>query len=379
MSKITKTRYLEKPIISDLKEKMVFLGGPRQVGKTTFSKSLLATFGSEKTAYMNWDDPEHRDKILKKKWAIKDQLLVFDELHKYARWRNLIKGYYDTQNEDHKFLVTGSARLDYYRRGGDSLLGRYHYYRLHPFSLSEVGFNKGALEQLLKFGGFPEPFFAQNEKTLRRWQLQRLDRVVMEDLVGLEKVKEVSLVHRLAEALPDRVGSPLSVKNLANELEVDQKTASRWIEILENLYFCYRIPPYGAPRIKAVRKEQKLYLWDWSSILDPGIRFENLVASHLLKWCHFIEDTQGHRMELRFLRDINKREIDFVILKDKTPIFCVECKSGDKNLSSHIPYFAERTKISKFYQVHMGVTHRAPMKNVEIIPFVEFCQKMDLV
>lgn len=131
--------------------------------------------------------------------------------------------------------------------------------------------------------------------------------------------------------------------------------------------------------MRAVRKEQKLYLWDWSQVPEGGFRFENLVAGHLLKFCHFVEDTQGHRMELRYLRDIDKREIDFVVLRDRKPLFAVECKSGEKSLSPHIPYFKARTPIPKFYQVHMGKAHRAPMDGVEIIPFPEFCRTENLV
>jgi predicted AAA+ superfamily ATPase len=379
MSTLLRDRYIRPEVQSDLKKKMVFLGGPRQVGKTTFAQSLINGYHDGHLAYLNWDDLEHRDRILAKNWPSSERLIIFDELHKYARWRNLIKGFYDTQKHSHSFLVTGSARLNHYRRGGDSLLGRYHYYRLHPFSLSELKFAPDALSDLMRFGGFPEPFLGQNEKDLRRWQRERLHQVIEEDLTDLERVREISLVERLAEALPDRVGAPLSIKNLAFDLEVDFKTARRWIEILENLYYCYRIAPFGAPKLRAVKKEQKLYLWDWSTIADEGPRFENLVASHLLKHCHFIEDTEGHRMELRFLRDIDRREIDFVVLKDGKPVFAVECKTGEKQLSPHIPYFKARTSIPRFYQIHLGKTHRTPLDNVEILPFSTFCKKEGLV
>ncbi len=148
--------------------------------------------------------------------------------------------------------------------------------------------------------------------------------------------------------------------------------------ILENLYYCFRIPPYGAPKIKAVKKEQKLYLWDWSVIEDIGPRFENLVASHLLKYCHFHEDSDGHRMELRFLRDINRREIDFIVLKDKKPIFAVECKTGERSVSPHIQYFADRTNIPYFYQVHLGTIHRHIDARAQIVPFARFCKDLEL-
>jgi len=372
MSTLLTSRYLHSAIKSDLTEKMVFLGGPRQVGKTHFAKSL-------NPLYLNWDEPGDRDLILKREWPKTTKLIALDEIHKYARWRNLIKDIYDTQKELHSFLVTGSARLDHYRKGGDSLLGRYHYYRMHPISLPEINFANGGLNQLLKFGGFPEPFLKAEERTLRRWHLERLSRVIREDVRDLQRVREITLIERLAETLPLRVGAPLSIKNLSEDLQVDHKTVSSWILILEALYFTFRIPPFGAPKIRAVKKEQKLYLWDWSQVPEISFRFENLVASHLLKFCHFMEDREGYRMELRFLRDFDKREIDFVVLKEGKPLFAVECKTGEKNLSPHIPYFQERTNIPKFYQVHLGKSHRAPNKGVEILPFAEFCKLEKLV
>ncbi len=377
---LTNERYLAPAIIEDLKRKMVFIGGPRQVGKTTFAQTLLPNFiVGLHPAYLNWDDREHREKILKKIWPSSERLVVFDEIHKYAKWRNLIKGFYDTQKSIHSFLVTGSARLDHYRKGGDSLLGRYHYYRMHPFSLGELKYEKDALETLIKFGGFPEPLSRQDDRTLRRWHLERLSRLIEDDLRSLEQVRELSLLERLAHALPERIGSPLSIKNLAEDLDVDFKTANRWITILENLYFAYRIPPYGAPRIRAVKKEQKLYLWDWSQVPSAGARFENLVASHLLKYCHYKEDTEGFRMELRFLRDTDRREIDFVVIKDKKPIFAVECKSGDRNLSPNIKYFAERTNIPSFFQVHLGDRDFGDSKTGRVMPFRILCKEQGLV
>ena len=181
--------------------------------------------------------------------------------------------------------------------------------------------------------------------------------MVQEDLRDLEHVREISLVEHLVDLLPARVGSPLSIANLRVDLEVDHKTVERWLQILENLYVCFRVAPYGTPRIRAVKKERKLYLWDWSSVPGEGARFENLVASQLLKYCHLIEDTEGHRMELRFLRDTDRREVDFVVLQGARPLFAVECKSGDREVAPSVRYFAERTPIPRFLQVHRGTRH----------------------
>ena len=377
----TLLRYLRPFILDDLKEKMVFLGGPRQVGKTTFSQSLIPHFTTNREAYINWDNPSDKKIFLNALIPPKQKLIIFDEIHKYKNWRNTIKGYWDSQKDLHQFLVTGSARLDYYRKGGDSLLGRYHYYRMHPLSLPEVSKKNSAIdmEHLLKFGGFPEPFLRGSERTLRRWHNQRTSRIVSDDIRELEQVKELSLIELLINALPERVGSPLSRKNLAQELGVDFKTIEKWLTILESIYYSYRISPFGPPKIRAVKKEQKLYLWDWSEHIDEGKVWENFVGSHLLKYCHFHEDYEGHKMELRFLRDTDGREIDFIVLKNKKALFAVECKTGEKNLSRHISYFAERTDIPIFYQVHRGSKHIVYSDKVALLPFNEFCKVENLI
>ncbi len=372
-------RYLEPYIKDDLKKKMVFLGGPRQVGKTTLAQGLIANYVDKHPAYLNWDLDIHRDKIKKHDWPQTERLIVLDEIHKFKSWRNLVKGFYDTLKNTHSFLITGSARLDHFRKGGDSLLGRYHYYRLHPYSLPELKYEKNCTEKLLKFGGFPEPYTEGDERTLRRWHIQRLNRLIRTDLKDWEDVKDLDKIYSLAEELPNRVGSPLSINSLSHDIEVDFKTVKRWLGVLSSLYYSFQIAPFGSVKIRAVKKEQKLYMWDWSQIETPGIRFENMVASHLLKYCHFLEDVEGYKTELRFLRDTDKREIDFVVLKSKKPIFAVECKFGERTISPHIKYFKERTNIPKFYQVHLGTTHRQVDEKTILIPFDLFCKEENLV
>lgn len=374
-----RSRYLTPFITEDLKKKMVFLGGPRQVGKTHLAQSLLGNFSDNHPAYLNWDDDEAKKRIRTKEWPKSEPLIILDEIHKFRGWRNLVKGFYDTLKNTHAFLVTGSAKLDHFRKGGDSLLGRYHYYRLHPFSLPELSYARGSLEKLLAFGGFPEPLFEENEKTLRRWHTQRLSRLVRQDLVSLETVKDVEKIYQLAEELPKKVGSPLSIKALSRDIEVDFKTLKRWLQILDSLYYSFQIAPYGAKKIRAVKKEQKLYLWDWSQVEEGGHRFENLVASHLLKFCHFREDTEGHVMELRFIRDTDKREVDFVVIQDKKPLFAVECKTGEKALSPAMQYFSDRTPIPHFYQVHLGTKEKRISDRISIMPFKTFSKEVGLV
>ncbi len=369
-------RYLENDIHEDLQKKMVFVGGARQVGKTTLALDIL---GSSEThpAYLNWDLRSVKKSLLAGELPGGQELLIFDEIHKYKEWRNLLKGFYDTYKSERKFLVTGSARLDYYRRSGDSLQGRYYFWRLHPLSLHELNKRptRSDLEQLLEFGGFPEPFLEADKRNWKRWQRDRQSQVIREDVLSLEHVKMISQLDLLSQILPDRVGSPLSINNLRQDLSVAFETADNWIHILENLYYCFRVSPYGVPALRAAKKEKKLYLWDWSLCENSAARFENLVASHLLKYCHYHEDRFGDDMTLHFLRDSQKREIDFVVCKNRKPVFAVECKSGDSKISRNISYFAERAGIPFFYQVHMG------RKDVEIkdlkariLPFTTFCR-----
>jgi predicted AAA+ superfamily ATPase len=374
-------RSLREPVDAVLSaRKMAFVGGPRQVGKTTFGLDMLGPRATERhPAYFNWDDPRAATRLRKLELPAGEPLLFLDEVHKYARWRRLVKGIYDTEKSTRKILVTGSARLDYYRKGGDSLANRYRYFRLHPLSLREIGTGGGKadLEALLRFGGFPEPLLRQDEAEHRIWQRDRLSRVIREDLRDLEQVREISLIEHLVDLLPARVDSPLSIANLAGDLEVDYKTVKRWLEILDAMYVCFRIAPFGAPRIRAVKKEQKLYLWDWSAVEDSGPRFENLVAGQLLKYCHRIEDTEGYPMELRYLRDTDKREVDFVVVKKRKPLFAVECKLSDRGPDPSLAYFAERVGIPRFYQVHLGTAH-FERGRVTVLPFARFCEDLQL-
>ncbi len=377
-----KARYIRDTVTTDLSEKMVFIGGPRQVGKTTFALSVLPGNQNETArAYLNWEHLDDRERILAAQLPASEPLIIFDEIHKYANWRNLMKGLYDKHKSSVSFLVTGSARLDYYRKGGDSLQGRYHYHRLHPFSLTELTSSPDAdtVEQLLKFGGFPEPLFKATDRFHRRWLREHAHRVIHEDLNELENVREISNLDLLLHHLPACVGSPLSVNRQSKLLQVAPQTVDHWLTIFERLYLCYRIPPFGGTRIRAVRKEKKLYFWDWSRVPQPGPRFENMVAGHLLKYCHFKEDTEGYAMELRYIRDTDKREVDFVVLRDGIPEFAVECKTGDRKASSACRYFRERTDIPRFYQVHLGERSFGNAdSDTLVLPFSTFCKELAL-
>lgn len=337
-------RYLEQPVLNDLKRKMVFIGGPRQTGKTSLAKHLLKNAKQDLgKRYLNWDALEDREKIMREVFPAGKGLLVLDEIHKYSAWRQTIKGLYDKRGEELEILVTGSARLDYYRRGGDSLQGRYHFFHMFPFTLSELASPKlSTLKDLLNYGGFPEPFLIASQKESRRWSREYRFHLVREDLRDLERVQDIDSIEKMVYRLPELVGSPLSLNALREDLQVSHQSVSRWMTMLENLYMVFRIYPFGAPRIRAVKKEAKHYHLDWNLIEDEGLRFENLVACHLLKWCYYIQDTEGFFMELRYFRDVDKREVDFVLLKDRKPIHFIECKKAGKEINPALRYLKRR-------------------------------------
>lgn len=381
LQEITMYRYITPLIADDLKSKMVFIGGPRQVGKTTLAISFLENGHPEHPAYINWDLWLDKEKLIKGELP-KEPILILDEIHKYANWRNLVKGFYDKYKLKTKFLITGSANLDYYHKGGESLMGRFHSYRLHPFSLSEMNSNGNAkdLETLLKFGGFPEPLFAQDERDWRRWQRERIKRVMQDDLQSLENIKEIGQIEILLSMLPKRVGAMLSINSLREILNCSHASVDKWLLIADNLYLTFRIPPYIHKNERSIKKEKKLYLWDWSMCENEGARFENLVASHLLKYCHFLEDSQGYDMELHYVRDREGREVDFIITKDKNIEFAVECKLQDRAPSKHLSYFRDRLKISKCYQVHLGSEDFGDEElGIRVLPFWKFSKELNLV
>ncbi len=363
-------RYLERFAIEDLREKMVFVAGPRQVGKTTLALSIGKKFYPGRYAYLNWDNREDRKIIMESTFRADKDLIIFDEIHKYKNWKNYLKGEYDKYKDRFRILITGSARLDIYRRGGDSLLGRYHYYRLHPFSLNEMlekdrkveafkelefsDFEKEVREKfniLLKFGGFPEPLIKQSERTLRRWHNQRMDRVIREDIRDIENVRDLSALQVLVEILPEKVGGLLSLNSLREDLNVTHKTISLWVDILERFYYHFRVYPFRNKRIKSLRKEAKIYLWDWSELGGEAEKFENIIASHLLKFCHFLVDSQGIKANLYYLRDIEKREVDFLVTVNEKPWFCVEAKTSFSEIPASMIYFKEKLGIPFTYEV----------------------------
>ncbi len=367
-------RYITAAIQQDLQKKMVFIGGPRQVGKTTLAKKLLSTTNGR---YFNWDYDQDRHNILEHKWSHNDDLLIFDELHKFPRWKSWIKGVYDVVGNEHSILVTGSARLDVYRRGGDSLLGRYHYWRLHPFTLDEAPVDLNQYEifdRLMTLGGFPEPFLSGNLRESRRWKRERFNRVLREDIRDLESIKNIQGISLLVDLLRTRVGGMIVVSNLAQDLQVAPQTVKSWLEILERMYLIFRVLPYTQSIPRAILKPAKVYFFDNADTIDEkGARFENLIATTLLKRLHYLEDYEGYRYELRYIRDKEGREIDFVILKEGIIEELIEVKYSDDKLSKSLNYYAKKLEAKKTTQIVANLKQAYDKNGISITnPFLYF-------
>jgi uncharacterized protein len=368
-----RTRYLAAQLRRDLARKMVFVAGPRQVGKTTLALALPGA----RAGYLNWDAAPHRERLLKAELP-PGKLWIFDELHKYRRWRNYLKGLYDSRPPGQRILVTGSGRLDLYRFGGDSLQGRYHLLRLHPFSAAELGLTRPAeLLDLLRLGGFPEPYLSASETEARRWSREHRTLLVREDVVALERIQDLGHLELLVLRLPELVGSPLSVNALREDLQVSHKALSAWLAALERLYALFRIAPFGAPRIHAVKKLQKHYHFDWTTVPADAARFENLVACHLLKWVHFEQDARGRDLELRYFRDLEGREVDFVVAEGRRPVLFIECKWADAEPDRSLRYLKARFPGAKAWQVSAtGVKDFQTPEGIRVAPALELLRKL---
>lgn len=369
-------RWLESHHFS-AEHKMAFLVGPRQAGKTTLARRLQEDRGG-RPLYKTWDDLGFRREVARSPYGFLEglrpsgaakPLVVLDEVHKLPRWKTYLKGLWDTRGPGLDLLVTGSARLDFYQRGGDSLLGRYHQYRLHPLSLSELlgrRFDpdrdapesvlerlsaepsapppaaREAFRVLLRFGGFPEPFLAQSERRHRLWLRERRQRLTREDLRDLTRIQMVSSVEQLAELLVLRAGGLFSLNNVRQDLGASFPAARGWLTQLERLYFCWRLRPFAGRLARALTREPKVYLWDWSEVPDDGARFENLVASALLRWSHFAEDWGQPPLGVHFVRDKEKREADFLLTVAGKPRLLVEAKLSASRPAPALEAFARK-------------------------------------
>ena len=391
-------RYIADPVFVTLAErKMAFIAGPRQVGKTTFAKSLLPDSAN---AYFTWDLDTHRRRILRAPadfWpgGVVDRI-VLDEVHKYPRWKRLLKGLYDTRGNDVEIVVTGSGRLDVYQKGGDSLLGRFGLNRLHPFTVGELLANgrqsvpppsefalrlgkrekiagaNDALELIERFSGFPEPLFAGRMDTLRRWRRTRRELVLREDLRDLTRIRELGLIDHLALLLPDRVGSPLSVNALREDLGVAFDTAKSWLETLQRLYYLFELRPFAGKLARTLRREAKVYLFDHTAIEDLGARFENLVALHFLKLVDAWNDRGDGDFELWYVRDKERREVDFLVTDARKPWLLAETKLSDGQISPPLRHYRKQFNVPNAVQIVRSSVAAHTSDGIVVMPASEF-------
>ena len=175
---------------------------------------------------------------------------------------------------------------------------------------------------LWEHGGFPEPFLRRDERFTRRWHSLRQDQLTREDIREVAQIETLGLLETLTHILAERSGQQLIYSRLANEIGIAVDTVKRWIDVLERLHFGFVVRPWFTNVTKALRKEPKWFLRDWSGIDDIGQRAETFVACHLLKAVDGWTDLGLGSFELRYLRDRLKREVDFLVIRDRNPCCC---------------------------------------------------------
>ena len=363
-------RYLDDRVQADLARKMVFLTGPRQVGKTTLSRQLIAQRGGQ---YLNYDIAADRAIIVNQRWSPQAPLLVLDEVHKMPGWKSWLKGVYDGKPTDQQLLVTGSARMDTFRQSGESLAGRFFGLRLHPISVREWCEQGGAtpedaLTHLLARGGFPEPCLAENDEEAQRWRRQYFDGLVRNDVLEFSRIQELGTIRLFAEMLRTRVGAPLSLASIARDLAVSPVTLKKYLDILEALFIVFVVRPWHHNIGRAVLQAPKVYFYDTGLVDgDEGIRFENLVATALYKQVQWQHDVQGKEAALHYIRTKDGAEVDFALSEKAQLTELVECKLSDDKPHRALVRFASEQAPVKAVQVVRNLRHSFTLGAVDVV------------
>jgi predicted AAA+ superfamily ATPase len=363
-------RYLDARVRADLKKKMVILTGPRQVGKTTLSRQLLAEF--KDAQYLNYDVPEHRGILENRSWNKKSSLLVMDEIHKMSQWKPWLKGVFDGRADGQSLLVTGSARMDTFRQAGESLAGRSYKLRLHPISVREWCEQTGAAPEdavahLLNRGGFPEPCLADTDEEADRWRTEYFSDLVREDVLEFSRLQEITSMRLFAELLRARVGSPLSLASMARDLAISPVTLKKYLEILEALYIVFTVRPWHRNIARATLQAPKVYFYDTGLVRgDAGVRFENFMACSLLKHVEWQQDTQGKEAGLHYIRTKDGAEVDFALSLGDTLTDLVECKLTDAKPHRALARFAAEWPQARACQVLRHLDNAVDVGALEI-------------
>ncbi|MGE3317764.1 MAG: ATP-binding protein [Candidatus Berkiella sp.] len=365
-------------IIKDLAAKMVFVAGPRQVGKTFLAKQIAATF--KNPIYLNYDNINDRQIISEQSWLPTSDLVIFDELHKMADWKNYLKGVFDTKPSSLSILVTGSARLDIFNHMGDSLAGRFYLHRLLPLSVSELIKLKMpyTIEALIDKGGFPEPFLAENLTESNRWRLQYVNSLLATDVFEFDKVQNIKALKTIFEMLRTKVGSPVSYQSLAEDIAISPTTVKKYIQILEALYVIFSIKPYSNNIARSLLKEPKIYFFDNGLVKgDEGAKLENLVAVSLLKHVYGKIDYEAENYQLNYLRTKDKLEVDFALVKDDQIEKIIEVKNSAKELSKALHWFAQKYDLPAI-QVVRHLRQEKMCDGIQIIKVESFLEQLFL-
>ena len=374
-------RYLDNRIQKDLLKKMVLLTGPRQVGKTTLSRNLQQAFPNAPHAiYLNYDTPADRATMLAQAWPQRAPLLILDEIHKMRDWKAWLKGVFDGRAQidgaGQQILVTGSARMETFRQAGESLAGRYFSWRLHPISVREwceqtAASPAQALTHLLERGGFPEPALAESEEQAQRWRREYFTDLIREDVLEFSRLQEVNAMRLFAQTLRQRVGSPLSMASIAGDMAVAPKTLTRYLEILEALYIVFTVRPWSRNITRATLLQPKVYFFDTGLVQgDAGLRFENLVACHLLKATHWQQDALGKNVDLHYLRTKDGTEVDFALsdASGAEPFLThlIECKLSDDKPHAALRRFSLEQEKAQAVQLVRNLRHEQDRDGLQI-------------